>query len=376
MSSFLEQYGIAIFTLVLIAILIAFAGPLGMKIKEYTLEKAEQTEQIGKDEITVATGGTVRPAEPIVAVDKVYCIYYADGEMTISQNEIEPEAGRTVVKKGFYEKPSDCTSEMTTVRFVGIVKPKSCTEWFNLCKPLVEIKNIENLNTNECTDMSYMFCGCLFLKNIDVSGFNTNKVTDMSGMFFGCQSFTSINIDNFDTSNVTSMKEMFRECMNINTFNFKHFDTSKVTDMSNMFTDCEKLTNLDLSIFDTKNVVNMSWMFASCESLTSINIDSWNTEKCIEMGSMFSHCKSLTNLNLSHFNTTSVKSINQMFSYCESLTDLNLSGWNINKKIDANYMFTNCVSLHTKSVKVSQTTYNELITISTIRITADKFDII
>ena len=49
MSKFLETYGVAIFTLVLIAILIAFAGPLGLKIKEYTLEKAKQTEQIGSD---------------------------------------------------------------------------------------------------------------------------------------------------------------------------------------------------------------------------------------------------------------------------------------------------------------------------------------
>ncbi len=89
MSKFLETYGVAIFTLVLMAILIAFAGPLGLKIKEYTLEKAKQTEQIGKDEITVATGGTVRPTEPDEAVDEVYCIYYDDGEMTISQNEIE-----------------------------------------------------------------------------------------------------------------------------------------------------------------------------------------------------------------------------------------------------------------------------------------------
>lgn len=33
MNNFLETYGKAIFTLVIIAILIAFAGPLGIKIK-------------------------------------------------------------------------------------------------------------------------------------------------------------------------------------------------------------------------------------------------------------------------------------------------------------------------------------------------------
>ena len=52
MSKFLETYGVAIFTLVLVAILIAFAGPLGMKIKNATTDKVSQTEQIGCDEIT------------------------------------------------------------------------------------------------------------------------------------------------------------------------------------------------------------------------------------------------------------------------------------------------------------------------------------
>ena len=94
MSSFLEQYGKAIFVLVLIAILIAFAGPLGIKIKNATTGKVCQTEQIGKDEITVAMGknddseigGVVRPNEPETALDQVYCIYYDNLEMTISQN--------------------------------------------------------------------------------------------------------------------------------------------------------------------------------------------------------------------------------------------------------------------------------------------------
>ena len=71
--------------------------------------------KLGSDEFTVASGGTVRPAEPAEAVDKVYCIYYDDGEMTISQNEIEPEADRTVVSKGFYSRPSYCTKQMKTV---------------------------------------------------------------------------------------------------------------------------------------------------------------------------------------------------------------------------------------------------------------------
>ena len=150
MSSFLEQYGVAIFTLVLVAILIAFAGPLGIKIKNATTDKVCQTEQIGCDEISAevgktddsATGGSVRPAEPAEAVDQVYCIFYDDGEMTISQNEIEPEAGRTVKRKGFYSKPKDCVNHMTTVKFVGAVKPKDCWGWFDYCTHLTKIEHV------------------------------------------------------------------------------------------------------------------------------------------------------------------------------------------------------------------------------------------
>ena len=262
MSKFLETYGVAIFTLVLVAILIAFAGPLGMKIKNATTDKVCQTEQIGKDEITVATGGTVRPAEPTEAVDEVYCIYYDDGEMTISQNVIEPEAGRTVVKKGFYSRPWDCTQHMTTVRFVGAVKPKSCNNWFNSCN-IVQFKNFENLYLP--SDISGMFCACRSLTSLDLSNFDTSNVTKMGGLFQACESLTSINFgDKFDTSNVMSMSGMFRECKSLTSLDVSNFNTSNVIYMLNMFRECKSLASLDLSNFDTSKVTNMDAMFAWC----------------------------------------------------------------------------------------------------------------
>ena len=296
MSSFLEQYGVAIFTLVLIAILIAFAGPLGLKIKEYTLEKAEQTEQIGKDAITVATGGVVRPKEPAESVDKVYCIYYKDREMTISQNEIEPEAGRTVVRKGFYSRPKDCTLAMTTVRFVGAVKPKSCKEWFGgkwssneACENLTEIKNMKNLYTNECINMSYMFNYCKSLTSLDVSNFDTSQVSDMSQMFNCCESLTSLDVSKWDTS--------------------------KVTDMSDMFSYCESLTSLDVSKWGTSKVTDMDWMFTNCKLLTSLDVSGWNTSKVTSMYNMFSNCSSLKSI-------TATQTIKDKILKPESNTDV------------------------------------------------------
>ena len=44
------------------------------------------------------------------------------------------------------------------------------------------------------TNMSYMFCNCSSLKEIDLSSFNTNQVTDMSSMFEGCSSLEKLNL--------------------------------------------------------------------------------------------------------------------------------------------------------------------------------------
>ena len=49
MSKILETYGTALFVLVLMAILISFAGPLGLKIKEYTLDRTNNIHEIGRD---------------------------------------------------------------------------------------------------------------------------------------------------------------------------------------------------------------------------------------------------------------------------------------------------------------------------------------
>ena len=51
MSSFLEQYGVAIFVLVIIAILVAFASPLGGIIKTAINKQVNNVEKIGTDAV-------------------------------------------------------------------------------------------------------------------------------------------------------------------------------------------------------------------------------------------------------------------------------------------------------------------------------------
>ena len=46
--------------------------------------------------------------------------------------------------------------------------------------------NLNNFNTINVNNMSYMFYRCLSLKELNLNNFNTINVTNMSYMFIGC----------------------------------------------------------------------------------------------------------------------------------------------------------------------------------------------
>ena len=213
----------------------------------------------------------------LTAVDKVYCIYYDDGEMTISQNEIEPEVGKTVVEKGFYSSPTDCSTTMTTVRFTEAVEPKSCENWFCNCQQLINIENLENLYTNECTTMYGMFASCYSLTNLDVSNWNLSKMENMNGVFSECNSLTNLDVSKWDTSNVTNMHGMFSGCSSLISLDVSNWTTDNVKSVSEMFCYCYELTNtLDLSNWNLSNayddIYSLTDMFASCDKLVKVKV--------------------------------------------------------------------------------------------------------
>ena len=520
MSKFLETYGVAIFTLVLVAILIAFAGPLGMKIKNATTNKVCQIEQIGKDEIR----NSLRPEEPKEAVDEVWWYIDKNNEIVISQEKITAPSD-AIVSETKTAKPFENydPTDVKTVRFEGAIKPKDCQFWFWNCLNLTEIKNIENLYTNECRDMTSMFFQCRKLTNVDVSCFDTSNVTNMSHMFYDCESLVNLDINGWNTSKVTDMSNMFYDCKSLSNLDVSNFDTSSVTDMSMMFYNCKNINelncssficenvtyttgmfsccgikSLDLSNFNPKNLQNSNQMFAyspfrdvdisklnlshiqggncsgmfkSCSNITIktlsatkdiimstpdnsgitgpdrskpnkvtwILVDTgevidpitevWcyvdkNGELVISQNKIvapkdaleketetqrpggvgasiwmgnttvktvrfegnvktnnckdwFSSCRTLTEIkNLENLDVSDCTDFTNMFFGCTSLTSLNLSAWNIKKNPTVVYMFRNCASLSDKSVKVSQATYDKLMTEPNLGITADKFDIV
>ena len=224
--------------------------------------------------------------------------------------------------------------------------PTSLNRFFYNLTKLKTITGLEYLNTENVTDMGYMFYGCSALTSLDVTHFNTAKVTNMSYMFSSCVALTSLDVTKFNTANVTDMSGMFSGCKTLTSLDVSKFNTVNVTNMNYMFVRCSRLTSLDVTNFNTEKVTNMRGMFFGCVALTSLDVTKFNTEKVTIMGGMFSGCKALTSLDVTKFNTEKVTIMGGMFSGCQALTTIYASDKFVTGQVtDGSDMFSNCTNL-------------------------------
>ena len=170
---------------------------------------------------------------------------------------------------GWYDDGNrDYVQRVEFTKSFASARPTSTYAWFLQMHDLDSIKGLENLNTSQVTDMSYMFYGCEKLTSLDLRQFDTGNVTNMYGMFYGCKRLAGIDLSTFNTANITNMGGMFRTC--------------------------NALASLDLSTFNTAHVTKMSYMFLDCGNLTTIHVgDGWNTAAVTISTDMFKNCYSL-----------------------------------------------------------------------------------
>lgn len=250
----------------------------------------------------------------------------------------------------WYNQRESITTAEFDDSFANCTTLTSTAFWFYDCGKITSIIGMNNLKTDNVTDMGWMFSGCSGLTSLSVSGFNTANVTYMGYMFYGCSGLTSLDVSNFNTANVEDMLNMFYGCSSLTTLDVSRFNTANVTLMGGMFQDCSALTAIDVSNFNTDKVTVMTSMFADCSSLTSLDVANFNTTNVTRMGSMFGHCSSVTSLDVSRFNTANVTDMGQMFSNCSSLTSLDVSGFKTDNVTEMRYMFAGCSGLTSLNV--------------------------
>ena len=221
----------------------------------------------------------------------------ATGTLTFRRGLSKPEEAYDLNEGDNTPEWSDQSTNINKVVFdasFANARPTSCCKWFDGCTNLTQIEGIENLNTEEVTNMGSMFYACYDLTSLDLSNFDTQNVENMSDMFASCLDLKSLNVSNFDTQKVKDMNEMFYHCPSLTSLDVSNFDTQNVEDMSYMFSSCSDLTSLDLSNFDTKEVTNMSKMFWNSSALTTIYVsDKFVTTKVSSGANMFQDCENL-----------------------------------------------------------------------------------
>ena len=271
-------------------------------------------------------------------------------------------------------------------------RPTSCDHWFDYCPNLTTIEGIEYFNTENVTNMRYMFGDCRSLKSLDLTNFNTENVTDMYYMFHNCRSLESLDLTNFNTAKVTNMKGMFSSCYALKTiYASDKFVTDQVTESTCMFSDCLNLKDYSSSkedhtyancgptgyftygrgyamFDDATGTLTFSYKGFKSEGAYELN-EGGNTPEWISKNSYvkkvvfdasfantrptscfswFRGCENLTTIEgVEYLNTENVENMSSMFRDCYALESLDLSSFNTAKVTSMSRMFYICKALTT-----------------------------
>lgn len=154
-----------------------------------------------------------------------------------------------------------------------IYADKDCSHMFEGFKDLLTIQWTNNptsgFQTEDVTDMSFMFKGCKKLNSLSGSNFNTTNVRTMAHMFDGCAGFISgwsLGISNFNTHNLQDMEAMFMGCSRLQDPPLTSFSTRRVTNMQNLFNGCTSIQNIYIENFVISNGTNLTGAFVDVGS--------------------------------------------------------------------------------------------------------------
>ena len=211
-----------------------------------------------------------------------------------------------------------------------------------------QVHYVKILLEGKLEDTSSMFEGCenleiKFSKNHnDTKGrkFDKSNILNVNYMFKRTFNIT-IDFSFFNTQNITEMRFMFSEAKYDNLLNFSYINTSSVTNMDQMFS-FSRFTSLDLSFFDTSNVITMDTMFFG-STFEYLDLSSFNTSSVTSMSSIFSQM-TIPSLDLSSFETRKISNMKSMFARSQ-IDYLNISNFNTENVYDMSYMFSSCLNL-------------------------------
>ena len=258
-------------------------------------------------------------------------------ELIIDNKRIyEPCTNYTFNSKGFH----------TAYFLLNISNLTSVESMFKYNSEMTSIQFSSLFNTENITDMSYMFSSTRLLASIDVSNFNTENVKYMTYMFYGMNLLRSIDVSNFKIQNLIDISSMFSYCINLTSINLPTLNATNLVRNKEMFYECNKLKSVDLSNFNAPNLKDMKSMFAYCNSLEYVNFTGFNAPYIEDMFYVFGRCHSLKSVDLSSLKSNgTILSLYAIFYDCTSLTYINLCNIKTKDSDALSYMIDFCPNL-------------------------------
>ena len=254
---------------------------------------------------------------PEKQIKNIKAMYYEDNQKNREKNEY-----RNTIELIYCSKIRNLTNIFGT-EFVNFNRNNINLTINNIKTPLVDQfmlnkgeNKIKLYIKNKLTNLSYMFYGCINLKNIkELKYLDTTNVKNFSRLFWGCSSLIDIS------------------CL-------RNWNVSNGVDFSYAFTGCSSLIDISpLATWNVSNGTNFSYMFCRCLTLIEINpLSKWRVDKGKDFSYMFSGCFLLSNLlPLKNWNIKNGKNFEGIFSQCKSLENLNdLDNWKSNSNFTKN----------------------------------------
>ena len=228
--------------------------------------RAKATKQNMTDSDLAITSTGVEPYAVLNENNTVLTFFY-DGKKN-SRSGMDVESFINAEDRPWHAQRENITKVIFDSSFANCTSITSTLYWFQGCSSLNNVTGIENLKTDNVTNMTAMFYNCSSLAEIDLSKFNTANTINVTSLFAGCLALTNVKVTGINTANMKYMNSMFQDCSN--------------------------LTSLDLSSFNTVNATGMSYMFSGCSALTTIYVgEEWSTTSVTESADMFAGCTSL-----------------------------------------------------------------------------------
>lgn len=261
----------------------------------------------------------------------------------------------------------------------------------SLSKVFYECYNITSIpkinDTNNATDMSYMFYNCQAITGLNLStpkaipktnptGSGTSTPSSGTSSTSGSSKFpstiTSYTNNTYAGSNYNNNAAVINGFANeptgTSTSGASKFPSTITSYNNNTYAGSNYNNNAKIingfanepkeTIFDTSNVKSMRSMFYNCQALSSLNVVNWDTSKVTDMNSMFWYCSSLTTLDISNWDTSNVKNMGRMFNNCTNLTTI-IGEIDMSSCTDYQNMFYGCTNLVNLKLKNVPANFSE-----------------